>query len=360
MNNEQVPAENAQKPEPPNQLEKIFATLKEWRDNLLILVGIFYVAGYLMWAWYAFNNNLGLQPALQFQYIVAGIPVVIGLIIVYTAWKSLNIWNNKLETEQTWFWVFLHRIFQTIAFFGIVGIIYSTMGPSVAISGVIGFVLYNLYISEETSLAYMRLVQLVSITPYSKLSNREQKTRSGWMLLVFALIVLVFLNQDLIDSFLFFRLLKKFPQDVVMSWTVLTLAIVFLFDEKALSYFFFASFVKFYRVFYFIVFVVAFAILVLPIYNDNVYTKLPQEFGGVSPRCAYLDIKTENLSSDTHQTLFGTTRDDSTPPVLRTVQLDILFTSTSVLMARPHTDTGQQGVVYEIPRSNVQSITWCK
>jgi hypothetical protein len=52
------------------------------RDGLLILGAALYGLGYLVWSNYALQNNLGLLPALDAQYFLAG--VVPGLLIAFT------------------------------------------------------------------------------------------------------------------------------------------------------------------------------------------------------------------------------------------------------------------------------------
>src|SRR5205814_484583 len=53
------------------------------RDVFLFLGGASYVLGYIVWCLHAWQENLGLLPALQFQYIFAGLaPLVLGGLIV--------------------------------------------------------------------------------------------------------------------------------------------------------------------------------------------------------------------------------------------------------------------------------------
>jgi hypothetical protein len=52
--------------------------LAKYRDGVLLVVGISYVLGYVVWSVHAWQENLGLVPALRFQYILAGIVPLVG------------------------------------------------------------------------------------------------------------------------------------------------------------------------------------------------------------------------------------------------------------------------------------------
>jgi hypothetical protein len=58
-------------------LERI-KTIGEYRDAALVLISVDYLLGYFSWSVYAAKNDLGLVPALDTQYLVAGVlPTVI-------------------------------------------------------------------------------------------------------------------------------------------------------------------------------------------------------------------------------------------------------------------------------------------
>lgn len=50
-----------------------FRWLGERRDGFIVIGAIVYGAGYLVWSYTAWRNGLGQLPALEFQYIIAGI-----------------------------------------------------------------------------------------------------------------------------------------------------------------------------------------------------------------------------------------------------------------------------------------------
>lgn len=72
--------------------------LSAMRDGLLVAAGIVYVLGYLVWSLNAWINNLGLLPALEFQYFVAGVFPAVLVWLVYIGVKSGGQLMDKVAT----------------------------------------------------------------------------------------------------------------------------------------------------------------------------------------------------------------------------------------------------------------------
>jgi hypothetical protein len=67
------------------------ASLQRLRDIVLILGGLTYAYRYVTWAVFAHHHNLGVLPALDFQYFVAGLPpITVVAISGLAAW-----WINR-------------------------------------------------------------------------------------------------------------------------------------------------------------------------------------------------------------------------------------------------------------------------
>src|SRR5262249_14503644 len=90
-----------------------------------------------------------------------------------------------------------------------------------------------------------------------------------------------------------------------------------------------------------------------------VYLRVPQELGGVRPRCAYLDIDSKMTSTEIRAVILAA----QTKPenqVVRSVQLDVLFSGSDTILVRPREGKKTPSAsVYEISRRIVQTITWC-
>lgn len=77
-----------------------FKQIGQLRDGFLVGLGLLYIIGYLVWAFYAWKKNLGLLPALDFQYIIAGIAPALLLLILYFSIRLIILFRNKLSV---WF-----------------------------------------------------------------------------------------------------------------------------------------------------------------------------------------------------------------------------------------------------------------
>lgn len=80
-------------------MSTIFSWLKrfgELRDGLLVIAGILYIVGYLTWAINAWQYNLGLLPALESQYFLAGIGPALTLAVSYFVVRGLFLLRKKV------------------------------------------------------------------------------------------------------------------------------------------------------------------------------------------------------------------------------------------------------------------------
>lgn len=82
-------------------------SLGELRDGLLVLASFTYLLGYLSWALYAARHHMGLIPAFDTQYLMAGVVPVAGLtLVIVGAWGlfRLNAWVQRpaSETRKRW------------------------------------------------------------------------------------------------------------------------------------------------------------------------------------------------------------------------------------------------------------------
>jgi hypothetical protein len=99
--------------------------------------------------------------------------------------------------------------------------------------------------------------------------------------------------------------------------------------------------------------IVVFGIITFMFYYFFLYRSLPQELGGVRPRCAYLDVAKEEISNETFALLAPTVVTQSTQPVVQSNELEVLYSGSGVLVVR------SQGRVIELPRSAIHAINSC-
>lgn len=53
------------------------------RDGFLVIASVLYILGYIIWSVSAFQSDLGLLPAIESQYFIAGIVPTLILWLVY-------------------------------------------------------------------------------------------------------------------------------------------------------------------------------------------------------------------------------------------------------------------------------------
>ncbi len=68
----------------------LLENLGKIRDGLLLLISAIYALGYIVWAIFAWRNNLGFMPVLQSQYFVAGCPIFIFIVLTYFVIRLLH------------------------------------------------------------------------------------------------------------------------------------------------------------------------------------------------------------------------------------------------------------------------------
>lgn len=84
----------------------------ELRDGFLVAGGAVYVLGYLVWSVHAWQEGLGLLPALELQYLLAGsLLVLILLAALLTGMGMARLapvsgrWNKSSRRSIRWLWV---------------------------------------------------------------------------------------------------------------------------------------------------------------------------------------------------------------------------------------------------------------
>jgi hypothetical protein len=101
-----------------------------------------------------------------------------------------------------------------------------------------------------------------------------------------------------------------------------------------------------------------FSLYLLFFYVFWIYPTLPQEFGGMRPRCAYIDIEISKISDKTLKEVFIDSVIVNNPNVIRSERVDVLYVGSEVIIIKPQSSITQ--TVYEIRKENISSIVWCE
>lgn len=274
-----------------NWIGNSFRGVVDLRDWLLVVAGAFYFFGYIVWSINAKRNNLGLLSALDFQYFIAGIFPVITLVAIFFVTISVGALRRRIITSLS---------------------SEATGWRKLARNLVFGFLAISLL--------------LIAVTPRSYSHSRYLVT---YAFMICCLIAPEFSELPVGLS----QKIKYFANNGFESILRLETFIGRQFARLLL---------------------IAFPVLGFFWFITSVYPKLPQEFGGMRPSCAYLDIEKARLSKETVSEIVSTDQSKTIDPILRSVQVEVLFSGSDVIVIR------LEGKVYKVTKSAIQAVRTCK
>ncbi|HEX4603429.1 MAG TPA: hypothetical protein VH724_05495 [Candidatus Angelobacter sp.] len=259
--------------------------LGDLRDPFLVLASVIYGVGYFVWSIHAYQEDLGLLPALEPQYLVAG---VVPVLILWIAWLGRGIprrctdWISSRVARAKGWQVQARLVVGMLLLFG-------------------GY--YVLSVANKYSIS----------AGMSAEAARWQIAKEN-LLLVLAYLLMI-------PGFLFLG--ATFFAKIMMYFVTVLYATAFLL-----------------------------------IYIFSIYPNIPQEFGGVRPRCAYVDITRNQISDAMQKEVLPEGALKSTDAVARTVRLKTYFADKEIMLVRPDA-AGKHAAVIEIRKSTVQAVSWC-
>lgn len=275
------------------------------RDGILIVGGALYILGYIVWSVNAYREKLGLLPAFESQYFIAGI-VPFG--VMFLLWQLIRAtWSDEKPLLARW------GIGSTLTWWGN----FFKLLPSI-------FVVASVVLSQT------------GLTKY--LAGRGTLVL-GVLAGVAGLLVIV-----AVFSIDFGEDLKKLkPGSRETNWTQkIFLGLQFLIILAAGGF-------------------------VLFIYIPFFYSKLPQSLGGVRPRCAYLDVQKNGVSKTTLNAILpldaappatpmssaaGVTI-AAEPEITRSAKVEVLFSGSDYILIRVNKE------VYEIKKDVIHAAQSC-
>jgi hypothetical protein len=290
------------------------------RDGLLVLAGTLYVSGYVVWSINAWKNNLGMLPALDSQYFVAGVIPTMILTLVGVGIKLS--WNYSRPTPW-WF------------------------NNDLPLTG------WKRIVRAAVALYMGLVIFLPGILAYFGWIEKHFPARAKLIMGV------MFANQAALYIFWFVGVL-------IFDTTKPAEAQNWLARLRRLS----KSVIK-------ITVITAIGLIALTYYLQLLYSRLPQAFGGVRPRCAYLDVVRDSVSEETVSSLIDDSRNTPAaaitqpasaaatplgdvarrdPPkveAVRTRAVEVLFSGSDYTIVRTN------GNIYEIKKDVIRAIDYC-
>ncbi len=313
------------------------------RDGVLVGVALVYGAGYAVWSLHAWRFNMGVLPALDFQYFVAGlIPVMILLaafVLGRILWRFvMHTWPARVGPEAVGGWRVLRLLLFGLLVVSLLGFFFAS-SPSFALA----------------LLALMGLAVWFTRSEGTQMRRREVRSAAamarGIGVLVLAVgLIAVLVSSERIDQALF--AFSDETQDQITRYVALALVPIVLllpatgtWPDRLL------------KPTYFVMMFVFLPLLALLYYVEQVYPRWPQELGGGHPRCAFVEGRTEAWTPDTRRALFA-----SQPPLTqlatRSHPLQVLYANDDILLVRAEGEAASQRV-YELKKSDLNAIVWC-
>jgi hypothetical protein len=301
-----------------------FSDLLKWlgerRDGFLISGAVLYGLGYLVWSYNAWRNNLGQLPALEFQYVVAGIIPAAIIAIAWAGFAFFHTAGNKIMLlfERRGFGFVLLSAATFVLLVGGFFVILGTGNPWIHID--IKGQFTTKYLRRLCGLLVLVALYFAAASPIRRMIIKREGT-------------------PLPDS----RVLRaiRASTDGAMK------ANLFLYRFIVPAVFCGGLLVTYFEL----------------------YPALPQELGGPNPRCAYVDLVREDISPSTMVALVSAQpseiSDQSWAKVVRSDKLYVYFSSGDYLLVRL-ANTNNNSVkreelpLYQLQKEAIRVIRWCE
>jgi hypothetical protein len=264
------------------------------RDGFLVTGALLYALGLAVWSYHAWRNHVGLLPALDMQYFIAGaVPLALVLTAYYVishGQRAIQVVHAALGPDATGWRLLLRRILSPLMSIGALLLIAL---PTLVERGLV---------RDEVAAPFLLASACVFVVififtpwhPHSRLKNSPRYRP-------------LYRMGRLMNPFMMYYLL-----------VVLSVAAVLLF-------------------------------------LNVVYPEIPQEFGGVRPRTAVLSIKKDDLPAAVVDKLID--GKPSQAPIVRTRPVQVLFSDEDRLIFRlPNGDARPK--TFEMARSALSFIEW--
>lgn len=261
------------RPEPAQETgpEKWLKRLGNTRDGVLMSISGIYVLGYGVWSYYAWQHGLGLRPALDVQYFVAGVfpAILLASVVAGIRWD--------------------HRVFRFL----------------------------NFYLLPQGGRRFR--------TSPKYLPTLRRSLFVIWLLACCDVIAVSYLHRTVGPWWLNLLLTLISFYTVMLGTPIIVQRFVPLIrEEEPAADFWPASGYS-----------LLFGFLVLRLYVLVLYPVIPPALGGVRPQAATLDIVKAQVSPQTLAALLPTARPLATGAIARTVPVEVLFQGSSTILVRP-------------------------
>jgi hypothetical protein len=249
------------------------------RDSIFIIGGLLYVLGYILWSAHALDEGLGLLPALELQYLLAGSLLAVILLICGLLGVAIR---RLVDLGFRWSRDITRPRAVRVAARGM--IVVPSLAPVLA-----GVGLWYAADTDVNSLAFYGAVALFLVL---------------WWLVE--------------------RVAPRFAKQYDVPFYVATIGATF-------------------------------ALGAIPFLIKVVYPKVPQEIGGVKPRCGYVEMSRTDASSSLARELLPSAQGETR--IARSRKLSIFFSGGDSYIVRARHLRGAH--TYELRKQVVKAVSGC-
>lgn len=284
--------------------------LQNLKTSIFDIAAIIYGLGLVNWSIYAYSNSLGVVPALDTQYFVAGIGPFLMMLIIYYAVTSKFSFPGRIILALRNF----RRTFRRVA-------------------------------PRKVRLTIPLLYIAAIITTAFFIIRNIEKGLIGRICISFVTVCLVVVC---IVSF------KRIRDATPVNYRRAKL----LFVARSKSAFLntsvmLANYTKF--------LITSYALILIPVYSLLIYPEIPLELGGARPKPCVIECKKACFNHLTNSVLFN----DTTGNVLRSKTIDVFYSNSDKLIIKaygmfdkPDPDSLRTEHVLEIKRDDIILIDW--
>ncbi len=279
----------------------IYERISKYRDQIAIMAGFSYALGYASRALHAWDFNFGALPGVRFDYIVAGV-----LLLLPSAGLVLCLWLLYVSGINLIAWSATHSKKSNL-------VQRRVIGPIMTICGLV-------YLSSK-------------VLPQSLINEKFQILMAGIVLVSMIFGTILAAGTSAVGSTKSKEVLTFAPNLLVIIWGFVIK--VYLFTLLLITF------------------------LMAAFSGAYILRYVPQEFGGVKPKSAILDLATDQVSPELVTLLSNQSLSEaSTSKIVRTKMLEVFSTSGPWLIRVPGQPTSTSTRSFRIPEQAVKTVEW--
>ena len=323
--------------------------LAQFRDQILVGAAVVYVIGYGVWSLHSWNNGLGLLPAADLQYFVAGLLPLVTFMVGYAILRFVMALLVRILRKPR----ARRALRNTVIGLGICGFIL-LMIPATSFAGslIIGaVVIFSTFLGSLLPTLSRGKRDIVSTPKPPQLSAAAVSSVRQFLADQQLQQMHAESKQAIADNkrlgdnlrVLLTNVFKGFRRVGAVGIAGVGFAAVRIW----------AGLVYLGLSIYLLLLVIYVGIFLIFV----AYPALPQELGGIRPQCAQLELAAGEVSTETIEAFAPEVDPGALPEIVRTPNVDVMYSRGDLLLVRP--GRGSSGPVYQMSNAVLRTVVGC-